>query len=140
LGNVSTRNGIIVGLGAFALVIGCEVAMAYSTRGSVNEVDGQIAGIEQDLDAARAIVKSGPGLQQQLAALEANWATYVKILPAPELATPEKMLKIAQDCSTDAQVAVEEVSFRPDMVVGHFRAVSVALRVRGRFDQFLNFV
>ena len=103
-----------------------------------------LAAREADYEATRTELASLHGVEAETKSLEARWKDERSILPDPELATEEKLLKVVSMACDAALVRVDEVAVKPekapDPTREGFDEVSVGVRLVGTYDSLVKVV
>lgn len=86
-----------------------------------------------------------PSLRKGLDENEATLARWLKVLPAPEIATPERLLERVQECCEEAQFQLKSGGFKPAREppyqrVGDFEEIDITFPGEGTPTQFLEFL
>jgi len=130
-----------------ALIIIGAVVLGYFINETLTEIDAVTAAnteLEGQISTLEAKVATRPALEQELATLKENFAQYIKILPSPEIATPERLLELVQEKCERSQFQLKSFNFRPladqKRARGGFREIDITLNAEGTYEQFLRFL
>lgn len=130
-----------------ALIIVGAVVLGYFVNETLTEIDAVTAAnteLEGQISTLEAKVATRPALEQELATLKENFAQYIKILPSPEIATPERLLELVQEKCERSQFQLKSFNFRPladqKRARGGFREIDITLNAEGTYEQFLRFL
>ena len=130
-----------------ALIIVGAVVLGYFVNETLTEIDAVTAAnteLEGQISTLEAKVATRPALEQELATLKENFAQYIKILPSPEIATPERLLELVQEKCERSQFQLKSFNFRPladqKRARGGFREIDITLKAEGPYEQFLRFL
>jgi Tfp pilus assembly protein PilO len=142
-----------VGIFALIFLVLAVVASFFvkSTMDKVSQRNAAIDDLNNKILKAQKIAAKEESLEKELANLQENLKHYVQILPSPEVATQEELMKLVQQNCERAQfdlgtyrVAKTRKSSggkkRRHKKVGGFQEIAVSLSATGTFEQFLRFL
>jgi len=144
---------VLIFAGVFVLLATGAGAFVYNTMEAVEIKEQEIAALSGEIQKMKTIAKQEPELETQLNKLQENLGQYVKILPSPEVATDERILRLVNEKCNDSNFELNSVRLeqKAGKAVGKkkrgrakgkggFQEVSVTLRARATYDQFLRFL
>jgi Tfp pilus assembly protein PilO len=149
--NKELRSAIIVGA-VFAVCALVAFFFVLDTSGQLEDKQAELAALEEELTALDTKGKELPGLQEQLASVKANLSQYIKILPSPDVATDEELVRLVQEKSARAQFQIDQITVevkgkkgksrrgKPAESAGAFEEIGLNITGQGTFDQFLRFL
>ncbi len=146
------RSAIIVGA-VFAVCALVAFYFVFDTSGQLEERQAELAALDEELTALDTKGKELPALQEQLASVKANLSQYIKILPSPDVATDEELVRLVQEKSARAQFQIAQITVelktkkaktrargKPAASAGAFEEIGLNISGEGTFDQFLRFL
>lgn len=130
---------------AALIVVGAIVLIYYinDTSTKIDEVRAANETLEQEIAQLQAKIDTIPVLQQELDNLKQNLALYIRILPSPEIATPERLLELVQEKCERSQFVLRSFNFKPTSSKrgkGGFQEIELTLQAEGTYEQFLRFL
>lgn len=135
----------VTAITAALIVVGALVLLYFinETSTKIDEVTAANATLETEIAELQAKIDTIPGLQQELENLKQNLALYIRILPSPEIATPERLLELVQEKCERAQFVLKNFGFKPTSNKrgkGGFQEIELTLTAEGTYEQFLRFL
>lgn len=144
-------------VGIFALIFlvlaGVAAFFVNNTMDEVKQREDGIIDLESKIAKAEKIANKEETLEKELGNLQENLKHYVQILPSPEVATQEELMKLVQQNCERAQFALgayddKEAKKRAapkkkgarKKKVGGFTEIAVSLDASGTYEQFLRFL
>lgn len=130
---------ILIGAGVLGYFVNETLTEIETVSAANAELEGQIATLKAKVDTM-------PALQVELENLKTNFAQYIKILPSPEIATPERLLELIQEKCERSAFQLKTTSFKPGAAKvgagsrGGFREIDITLAAEGSYEQFLRFL
>ena len=153
--NKETQVVLITGL-VFVVMTGIAL---YYVNGRIEmrkAREGEIAQIKQEIAKAEAVIAKKEELEKELESLERNLSHYITILPSPEVATKESLMRLVQEKCERSQFVLER--FVLDKAAGApargrgraapkkkgggggFQEIALTLDANGTYEQFLRFL
>lgn len=143
-----------VGIFALIFLVLAIVALFFvnNTMDQVAEKEQKILDLEGEIAKNEKIAAKEEGLEKELKNLQENLRHYVTILPSPEVATQEELMRLVQQNCERAQFDLGSYSVREakkrggggkkkkKKKKGGFAEISVSLNARGTYEQFLRFL
>ena len=144
---------VAVFAGVFLVMAMVAGYFVYNTSDEVAVKAQEIDVLKNELAALKKEADQHDELVIELDSLKANLAQYVKILPSPEVATPERLMELVQEKTERAQFAL--ASYRAGDAKGAkapqargrgpgsasgFKEIEVSLNAEGTYEQFLRFL
>lgn len=135
----------VTAITAALIVVGALVLIYFinETSTKIDEVTTSNTTLETDIATLQAKIDTIPVLQQELENLKQNLALYIRILPSPEIATPERLLELVQEKCERSQFALKSFNFKPTSNKrgkGGFQEIELTLTAEGSYEQFLKFL
>ncbi len=133
---------------AVLIVIGALV-LGYFVNETLTEIESVTASnaeLQGQIDVLKAKVDTMPTLQVELENLKTNFAQYIKILPSPEIATPERLLELVQEKCERSAFQLKNFNFKQGAkevkagARGGFQEIDITLAAEGSYEQFLRFL
>ena len=130
---------ILIGAGGLGYFVNETLTEIETVSAANAELEGQIATLKAKVDTM-------PALPVELENLKTNFAQYIKILPSPEIATPERLLELVQEKCERSAFQLKTFSFKPGAATakagarGGFREIDITLNAEGTYEQFLRFL
>ncbi len=133
---------------AVLIVIGALV-LGYFVNETLTEIEAVTASnaeLQGQIDVLKAKVDTMPALQLELENLKTNFAQYIKILPSPEIATPERLLELVQEKCERSAFQLKNFNFKQGAkevkagARGGFQEIDITLAAEGSYEQFLRFL
>ncbi|RMG11436.1 MAG: hypothetical protein D6731_15560 [Planctomycetota bacterium] len=147
--NKETKSAVVLGV-IFAVLAAAAYYYVHKTQQEVDAKKAEIASLKTQIDQLRAEAKRYDALVEELENLKVNFAQFVKILPAPEVATEEQLMYMLQEKCERAQFGLgnyrvakprrSSSSRRRGRKSGGFREIDVTLAAEATFQQFLRFL
>lgn len=142
-----TRTVVIFGL-IFLVLAGFAYYFVSETADKVEAKQAEIAKVREDISGLQAEADLEPALIDELENLKVNFKEYVKILPAAEVATEERLMAMVQEKCERTQFGLgnynvkkpKGASRRGKRSSSGFREIDVSLKAGGTFEQFLRFL
>jgi Tfp pilus assembly protein PilO len=142
-------------VGIFALIfLVLAVVAGFFVNNTMDEVSQRTAAID-DLNnkilKAEKVAGKEESLEKELANLQENLKHYVQILPSPEVATEEELMKLVQQNCERAQFDLGSYRVkegkkkssgktRRKKNAGGFAEIAVTIAAKGTYEQFLRFL
>jgi Tfp pilus assembly protein PilO len=140
-------RGVLIFAGVFLVLALFAAYFVHNTMQEVDQIEAEIATMEQDIERLENEAKKHDALVEELENLKANFAQYVKILPAAEVATEERLMDLIQEKCERSQFGVGTYRVKPQKKAGKrktrgggFQEIDVSLSAKGTFEQFLRFL
>lgn len=135
----------ITAITAALVVVGALVLLYFinETSTKTEEVRTANNALEEEIKTLQAKIDTIPGLQLELENLKQNLALYIRILPSPEIATPERLLELVQEKCERSQFILKNFNFKPTRSQrgkGGFQEIELTLNAEGTYEQFLRFL
>lgn len=86
--------------------------LIVDTQAGIGEARADLHALSDRLDALEARAREQPTLEAQLQATDATSSEFTKLLPAPEVATHEDMLRSLQQAGASSGLRVDGVRVR----------------------------
>ena len=151
--NKETQVVLITGL-VFVVMTGIAL---YYVNGRIEmrkAREGEIAQIKQEIAKAEAVIAKKEELEKELESLERNLSHYITILPSPEVATKESLMRLVQEKCERSQFVLERFvlnkakaargagkkSKKKKKDAGGFQEIALTLDANGTYEQFLRFL
>ncbi|MGE0713167.1 MAG: hypothetical protein AB7N76_12100 [Planctomycetota bacterium] len=124
----------------------------------VKKLKADIETINNEIKAADDIIARQKGLEKEKESLEKNLSHYITILPSPEVATRENLMRLVQEKCERSQFTLERFTIAgtpgskpaaaptpgvpggPAKKGGGFEEIGVKLEAVGTYEQFLRFL
>lgn len=147
------RNVVITGL-VLLLVIVCIVYWAKQQKDAVGQKQAEISALEAQIKQAEKTAAEKADLEKELKKLEGNLSHYITILPSPEVATKENLMRLVQEKCERSQFRVERYVTKGKAkkstaktkskgkkgTGGGFQEIPLTLDATGTFEQYLRFL
>lgn len=143
---------IVVAAVIFVLITGGLAYWAMTLSDEVALKEGEIAAVQQKINAADKEIKKKPDLEAEKEALDKHIARYVTILPPPEVASKQSFLRMVQEKCERSQLNAKSIVFvepkakravrgkkKPTVAPG-FNEVKVDIEAISTYDEFLRFL
>jgi len=130
---------IMVGVAFFLVAAGLGY-FVYDTQLKVDLMTAANTSLETEITTLKAKAGRRETVQAELNALLVNLKEYVKILPSPEIATEEEIIRVFSDYQKRAKLEVLEILAQPPRRTKGFLERSVRFRITGTFKQFVTFL
>ena len=140
---------VLIFAGIFLVLAMCAAYFVNETQDQVNTMKETIAGMEAEKLKLAKEAKQHDDLVLELDKLKANFSHYVKILPAPEVATEERLMELLQEKCERAQFSPGRYTMKKKKRGvkkgrkkggGGFREIDVTLSATATYEQFLRFL
>jgi hypothetical protein len=136
---------LLAAIAAASFLAGGSAFIAWDTRCEVDAVSAANHSLDDEVAGLQREIAQGPELAARLDACNASFKDYVKILPSPEVATEEKLLRTVSVYCDLAQIRMSEVlcgaaQQRTAAHGGDFQEVGVSFRIASDYDAFVRFL
>lgn len=144
---------IVVAAVIFVLITGGLAYWAMTLSDEVALKEGEIAAVQQKINAADKEIKKKPDLEAEKEALDKHIARYVTILPPPEVASKQSFLRMVQEKCERSQLNAKSIVFvepkakrgskkkgAKAAVAPGFNEVKVDIEAVSTYDEFLRFL
>lgn len=141
-----TKTVLIFGI-IFAVLAGFAYFFVNETQVKLDEKKAENAALTDEIAALQKEADLEDALIVELESLKVNFKEYVKILPASEVATEERLLAMLQEKCERTQFGLGNYTAKKPKrgakkkrKGGGFKEIDVTLRATGTFEQFLRFL
>lgn len=144
-------KSVLMTAGVFLLVASVLGWFVYDNSVRVEELTATNQGLETEIKKFKDRAAERESMEKKLVQLQNAVKEYVKILPNPEIATEEQIIKTFSDYSRRANIRIDEIlrqSKRPQRArrgakrpkKTDFEEKKVQFRIKGQFDEFVRFL
>lgn len=151
--NKETQVVLITGL-VFVVMTGIALYYVNGRIEARKAREQDIATIKQDIAKAESIIAKKEELEKELDSLERNLSHYITILPSPEVATKESLMRLVQEKCERSQFVLERFVLGGGSSAvrgrggagaakkggGGFQEIGLTLDANGTYEQFLRFL
>lgn len=153
--NKETQVVLITGL-VFVVMTGIALYYVNGRIEARKAREADIATIKQDIAKAEAVIAKKEELEKELDSLERNLSHYITILPSPEVATKESLMRLVQEKCERSQFVLERFVLNTGGAAagrgrrgaapkrkkgaGGFQEIALTLDANGTYEQFLRFL
>lgn len=107
--NKEMRSALIVGA-VFLVAVLLALWWVFDTKDQAESKRGSITTLQSEIQTLEEKVGQLQGLADQSQALKNNLDKYVEILPAPEIATEEALIRLVYDKSSTAEFTLDQIT------------------------------
>tara|TARA_B100000965_G_scaffold356862_1_gene335098 strand:- start:3528 stop:4136 length:609 start_codon:yes stop_codon:yes gene_type:complete len=150
--NKETQVVLITGL-VFVVMTGIALYYVNGRIEARKAREQDIATIKQDIAKAESVIAKKEELEKELDSLERNLSHYITILPSPEVATKESLMRLVQEKCERSQFVLERFVLNDAKAAargakapkkkkdgGGFQEIGLTLDANGTYEQFLRFL